>query len=178
MPNLARGTAQCSFDTGATYGTITPSIDTANFNMSASDCVVANKGDMFTLQQTQGSLVVSFTSGSQARIGGAFFLLKSSASVTLQANQEQYICLTIDKGQQDGYKADITLKSLSQIQRGALYGGGSVRDLPIYKITASTSTITSITDMRKIVGNVYDVTESEYETLTKENYAIYNIYED
>lgn len=179
MPNLTRGTAQCSFDTGDTYGNITPSIDTGNFNMLVSDCVLANKGNMFTLGQTQGSLIISFAANNQAKIGGAFWILNSSASITLEANQEQYVCLTIDKSQQEGSKADITLKTLAQITKGNLYGADSVRDLPIYKITTSTTSISSVVDMRKIQGNTYQVSESEYEALTtKENYATYEIYED
>lgn len=175
---LERGTIQTSFDRSETYGNITPSIDVANYNMPISDCIVANKGDMFTINTTQSSLVASFDEGSQARIGGAFYLIKESASIELEANQTQYVCLEINTGNLDGNTGDIVLKTQSQISKGDLYVDG-VRDLPIYKITTTSTGVSTIEDLRTICGNTYNVSETEYEAITtKEQYAIYNVYED
>lgn len=178
MPNLTIGTAQCSFDTGETYGSVKPTYDTANY-VAYSDCVVANKGNEFEIETSQSSLLVSFEEGCQAKIGNAFFILKSAASITLPSNQTVYLCLNINKGNQDGNKADIVLRTQSSIVREDIYGNGIERDLPIYKITTSASGVSQIQDLRKIVGYSYIVSESEYEALTtKEEKAIYDIYED
>lgn len=177
MPNLTRGTAQCNFDTGETYGSVSPSYDVALQNIPYSDGI-SGAGDSFALNYTQSSLLVSFNAGSIAKVGGAFWVLKSNASITLQANQEQLVCLTIDKGQQDGSKADITLKTQAQVQKGILYGANSVRDLPIYKITTNASGVSTVVDLRKITKENYLYTESEFEGITTDNNTRYEVKED
>lgn len=178
MPNLTRGAAQCRFDLGETYGTITPSYDAASNATQFADCVL-DAGDKFALNYTQSSLLVSFSSGCLAKVGGSFWALKESASITLPQNQTIYICLTIDKSQQDGSKADITFKSLAQIQRGVIYAGGTVRDVPIYKVTTNATGVSGIEDLRKIVR--YDILSSEIEYelehISGDNNA-YSIYEE
>lgn len=172
MPNLTRGTAQCSYDKGETYGNIVPNYDVAVRNSPLSDCVMS-VGDKFDLGYTSSSLLVSLSSGSIAKVGGAYWVLKDDCSITLEPNQEQYLCLTIDKGQQDGSKADITLKTLSQIQKGILYDDGSVRDLAIYKITTNASGVATIVDLRYIVKETYGLKLSEYEALTPDSETYY-----
>ncbi|MBQ0113741.1 MAG: hypothetical protein KBT03_11485 [Bacteroidales bacterium] len=177
MPNISRGTAQCSYDKGDTYGNVAPSYDVAIANVPYSDGITG-AGDKFEVEYTSSSLLISFSAGSIAKVGGAFWVLKSGASITLQGNQEQYVCLTIDKGQQDGSKADITLKTQSQIQKGILYGSGSIRDLPIYKITTNASGVASIVDLRKITKENYLLTETEMESTTPDSETRYEVRED
>lgn len=177
MANLARGTAQCTFDTGETYGTVTPSYDTAIRNSPYSDCVM-NAGNKFQMSYTSSSLLVSFTSGSIAKVGGCYWALKSATNITLQSNSTVYVCLEINKANQDGSKADIVLKTLAQISHGDLYGNDNVRDYPIYKVTTNSSGVSSIEDLRFIISDTNVESETAYDSLTKRNYSIYDIYED
>ena len=179
MANLPRGAAQCSFDTGDEYGNIISIYDVANLNCLGSDLVIANKGDCFNLTRYSQALYVELHEGSQAKVGGAFWVLKQDVTIDLEPNQTQYLCLNIDKSRQIGNRADILLKSSSEIIKGDLYGNGTVRDLPLYKIVTNSSSITDIEDLRLIVGNYYRLKESEYDALTiKEHYATYDVRED
>lgn len=165
-------------DTGVA-NEIPSSYDGACYQINKPDCVVANVGDNMALNYQLDSLNVSFNAGSECVIGGNFFKVETLEAITLTANATIYLCATIDKSLPNGERGYISQRTSTNMQMGSINGADSVRDMLLYVITTSASGVSNVQDKRKIIGNTYDVSESEYQALTnKENYAKYNIYED
>lgn len=143
---------QTMHDTGSSYP-ITPKMDGGIYAAGISDCVCEGIGDEFTINYAANSLDVTFNSGSQAVIGGAFFKLTSLESVTLSANSTIYLCANIDLSKANGSRGGFVQRSSSNMQSGNLNGSGTSRDLLLYIITTGANGVTSVTDKRVIRGN-------------------------
>ena len=132
-----------------------------------------------TLNYQLDSLNVSFNAGSECIIGGNFFKITSLEAITLTANATIYLCATIDKSLPDGEKGFISQRTSTNMQQGSINGSDNARDLLLYVITTSANGVVSVQDKRKIIGNSYFMSESEYEGLAnKQNYSIIEYYED
>ena len=165
-------------DTGVA-NEIPSSYDGACYQINKPDCVVGGVGDNMTLNYQLDSLNVSFNAGSEAIIGGNFFKVESLTAITLSPNATIYLCATIDKSMPNNSRGFFAQRTASNMQSGNLNGSDNARDLLLYIITTSANGVTNVVDRRKIIGNSYFMSESEFEALqTKQPYAIYNIYED
>lgn len=165
-------------DTGENYK-VQSSFDGACYQINKPDCVVANVGDNFTLNHQVDSLNVTFNAGSECIICGNFFKIMSLESIELAPNAVIYLCATINKSYSTGFTGFFSQRTSSNIQNGNINGADSERDLLLYIITTTGTGVSSVVDKRKIIGNTYALTQSEFDELTsKENYARYEIYED
>lgn len=112
------------------------------------DYVIKDVGDEFTITYSGSSLDVSFTAGSEAVIGGAFFKVTDAGSVTLPSSSTFYLCARIDMSQVDGQKGSFEALTSAQMQSDNINGGSGIRDLALYEVTTSGSGVSSVTDVR------------------------------
>ena len=142
---------QTLHDTGASYD-IPSKYDGGVYQVATTDCIIGNVGDEFTLQYSANSLTISFAMGSEAVIGGSFFKLTSTESVTLEANTTIYLCANIDLSRPNGETGKIVQRTASNMQSDNLNGTSATpsRDLLLYIITTDVSGITSVEDKRII----------------------------
>lgn len=136
-------------DTGDTYN-IPAKYDGGVYQVAVNDCVLTGMGDEFTLNYTSSSLNVTFYAGSQAVIGGAFFHIKSSETITLTANSTVYLCANINLSNPNGQTGSFVLRTSSDIRKENINGGGTTRDLLLYIITTGATGVTSVQDKRVI----------------------------
>lgn len=142
---------QTLHDTGDTYQ-ITPKIDGGVYASGILDCVCEGIGDQFAITTSQASLDVTFTAGSEAVIGGAYFKVMDDTTVTLQANKTIYLCASIDLGQANGSKGSFQQRTSSNMKKQNLNGSGSKRDLLLYIITTDGNGVQTVVDKRYIKG--------------------------
>ena len=140
---------QTLHDTGNTYN-IPAKYDGGVYQVAVNDCVLTGMGDEFTLNYTSSSLNVTFYAGSQAVIGGAFFHVTSSETVTLSANSTIYLCANIDLSRPNGQTGSFVARTSSDIRKENLNGSGTTRDLLLYVITTGAAGVTSVQDKRVI----------------------------
>lgn len=142
---------QTLHDTGASYD-IPSKYDGGVYQVATTDCIIGNVGDEFTLQYSANSLTISFAMGSEAVIGGSFFKLTSTESVTLEANTTIYLCANIDLSRPNGETGKFVQRTASNMQSDNLNGTSATpsRDLLLYIITTDVSGITSVEDKRII----------------------------
>ena len=142
---------QTLHDTGSSYD-IPSKFDGGVYQVATIDCVIGNVGDEFTLQYNANSLTISFAMGSEAVIGGSFFKLTSTESVTLEANTTIYLCANIDLSRPNGETGKFAQRTASNMQSDNLNGTSPTpsRDLLLYIITTGASGITSVEDKRVI----------------------------
>ena len=176
---------QTMHDTGDDYQ-VSPKLDGGLYASHLADCVCKGIGDQFTLNYTNNSLSVSFNAGSEAVIGGAFFKVTSTETITLAPSSTIYLCANIDLNGNNGQKGSFVQRTSSNMQSDNLNGDGTSRDLLLYKITTSASGVQSVSDKRKIKGdgtsiNGYDIviiSQSDYNSLNpKDQNTLYFIYE-
>lgn len=175
---------QTMHDTGDGYQ-ITPKLDGGLYASHLADCVCKGIGDEFTLNWTANSLGVSFSAGSEAVIGGAFFKVTSTETLTLAPSTTIYLCANIDLTANNGLRGSFVQRTSSNMQSGNLNGNGTTRDLLLYKITTTATGISSVEDKRIIKGdgtsiNGYDIviiSQSNYNSLAqKDQNTLYFIY--
>lgn len=144
---------QTLYDSGSTYD-IPATYDGAVYNAAVSDCICKGVGDEFRLHTNDNSLDVTFTAGSEAVIGGGFFKVVSDTSKTLDPNRTIYLCASINLANGNGERGVFVQRgSQAAILKGNLNGGDSMRDMLLYVITTSATSITSVQDMRVIKGD-------------------------
>lgn len=175
---------QCLWDTGDSYP-ITPAMDGGVYGTGISDCVCQGVGDEFQITSSTTSLMIQFTEGSQAVIGGAFFRVTSLEAVTLNPNATIYLCANIDKSAPNGSHGSFVQRTASNMQSDNLNGSGVSRDLLLYVITTNATGVVNVEDKRVIKGdgtaiNGYGIvicTEADYEALeTKDANTLYFLY--
>ena len=135
-------------DTGSEYP-IPCEVDGSVYSLITSDCVIAERGDEFTLNYTSSSLIVSIKKGSQALLCGNAFWITADESITLTANSTFYLCLRIDTSQPNGQTGSLACLTESAMKSGNINEGG-IRDMALYKITTSSSGVTTCDDVRNI----------------------------
>lgn len=140
---------QTLHDTGSDYD-IPSKYDGGVYQVATNDCIIGGVGDEFTLSYSANSLTVSFNAGSQAVIGGSFFKVVSTESITLVDNSEIYLCANIDLTQPNGYRGQFVQRTSSNMKDDNLNGSGTSRDLLLYVIRTSATGITSVEDKRDI----------------------------
>ena len=176
---------QTLYDTGSDK-LITSKMDGAVYDIACGgDCVCGGVGDEFTLNYDSSSLDVTFNSGSQAIIGGGFFRVTETESVTLPANSTIYLCARIDNSKTSGSTGSFVSLTQVQIKSENLNGGGTIRDLLLYVVETSSSGVTQVTNKKMV--RTYDKitnyslwvgTQSEYDAITtKDANTIYHILE-
>lgn len=181
---------QTLHDTGDSYQ-ITPKMDGGTYGTAIADCVCRGIGDEFRLNYSSSSRNISFTAGSQAVIGGAFFKITSDHTVqNLKANATLYICATIDLSQAPGSTGSITVREALPLNSGNLNDTTSIdppiRDMLLYTITTSANGVSSVQDKRQIRGDgnaingysVQIISQNDYDALaTKDLNTLYFVYE-
>jgi len=176
---------QTQHDTGDDYQ-VTPKLDGGLYASGIADCICKGIGDEFELQFSANSLQVTFNAGSQAVIGGAFFKVTSSTSLTLTANSTIYLCANIDLTKANGSRGGIVERTASNMQSDNLNGSGTSRDMLLYVITTGASGVQSVEDKRIIRGdglsiNGYSIViidQDSYDALAEpEANTLYFIYE-
>lgn len=176
---------QTLHDTGDSYP-ITPKMDGGTYGTAISDCISAGIGDEFAISYSASSLMVQFSAGSQAVIGGAFFRVMSLEAVTLVANSTIYLCANIDLSKPNGSTGSFVQRTASNMQSDNLNGSGVSRDLLLYVITTGATGVTNVEDRRVIRGdgtaingyNFVVLSESDYEALTPDANTIYYTFEE
>ena len=143
---------QTMHDVGDDYQ-VTPKMDGGLYASGITDCVCKGVGDEFTLVRSDNSLQVSFNAGSQAVIGGSFFKVTSSTSITLTANATIYLCANIDLSKPNGYRGSFVERTSANMTTDNLNGSGVSRDLLLYVIKTGANSITSVEDKRLIKGD-------------------------
>lgn len=146
-------------DTGSEY-TIPSNVDGAVYRLISEDCIIGEVGDQFATTQSATSLVLTFTKGCQALIGGNAFWLTSDESINLPANSTFYICLRIDTSKPNGQTGSIECLTEAAIKSGDINNGG-IRDLKLYYVVTSASGVTTFNDLRKIVKDT-DYADKDY----------------
>lgn len=140
---------QTLHDTGSEYD-IPSKYDGGVYQVATNDCVVAEIGDEFTLIYNASSLTVSFNAGSQAVIGGSFFKVTSTESITLEPNATIYLCANINLSQPNGSRGQFVQRTSSNMQSDNINGSGTSRDLLLYIITTSANGVTNVEDKRVV----------------------------
>jgi hypothetical protein len=140
---------QTLHDTGSSND-ILSKYDGGVYQVATNDCVIGGVGDEFTLQYSASSLTVSFNVGSEAVIGGSFFKVISTESITLEANSTIYLCANIDLTRPNSERGAFAQRTANNMQSDNINGTGTSRDLLLYIITTSGSGITSVEDKRVI----------------------------
>lgn len=149
-------------DTGSEY-TISSNVDGAVYALATPDCICGGMGDEFSITTSASSLTVTFTKGSQAVLCGNSFWLVADETVTLPSESTFYLCARIDTSKPNGQTGSFESLSESAIKSENINDGG-VRDLKLYKITTSTSGVTSCEDIRKINDATQFATKEEVES--------------
>lgn len=178
---------QTLYDTGASYQ-VTSKMDGAVYDLAVGgDAVCGGIGDEFTPTYSANSLDMTFSSGSEAVIGGAYFKVTSNTTIILPANSTVYLCARINNSAQAGSTGSFQSLTQAQITQGNLNGGASTRDLLLYIVRTSASGITSVQDRRVIKTNssssyggytVWVGTQAQYDAITtKDNTTLYFIKE-
>lgn len=178
------GNIQTMWDTGDSYQ-ITPAMDGGTYQRFK-DGICAGIGDEFELTYSSNSLNVSFSSGNQCIIGGAFFRTTGLEAITLSANSVIYLCSNIDKSKANGSTGSFVQRTASNMQSDNLNSAGTSRDLLLYVITTSASGVTNVIDKRVILGNQSSingyglevVTDDDYDSMTPDQNTIYFTYEN
>lgn len=140
---------QTLHDTGSSND-ILSKYDGGVYQVATNDCVIGGVGDEFTLQYSANSLTVSFNVGSEAVIGGSFFKVISTESITLEANSTVYLCANIDLTRPNSERGAFAQRTANNMQSDNINGTGTSRDLLLYIVTTSGSGITSVEDKRVI----------------------------
>lgn len=140
---------QTLHDTGSSND-IPSKYDGGVYQVATNDCIVGGVGDEFTLQYSASSLTVSFNAGSEAVIGGSFFKVLSTESITLEANTTIYLCANIDLTRPNSERGAFVQRTATNMQSDNLNGIGTSRDLLLYVITTSGTGVTSAEDKRVI----------------------------
>lgn len=140
---------QTLHDTGVSND-IASKYDGAVYQVATNDCVVGGVGDEFTMQYNASSLTVSFNQGSEAIIGGSFFKIISTESITLEANSTIYLCANINTTRPNSERGQFAQRTSSNMQTDNINGNGTSRDLLLYIIQTSANGITSVEDKRDI----------------------------
>ena len=176
---------QTQYDTGDSYQ-VTPKLDGGTYASGIADCVCKGIGDEFDLQYSNNSLSVTFNSGSQAVIGGGYFKVTTSTSLTLTANSTIYLCANIDLSKANGSRGSFVERTASNMQSDNLNGSGTSRDLLLYIITTGASGVSSVQDRRVIRGDgtsingygVVVISQDDYDALdSPDANTLYFIYE-
>ena len=121
------------------------------------DAICKGIGDEFAIQYQANSLDVYFNTGSEAIIGGSFFKVESTESLTLQANTTTYICANIDLSHASGETGSFVGRTSSNMRSDNINGSGTSRDLLLYVVTTGSSGVTSVQDKRVIRGNATSI---------------------
>lgn len=194
---------QTLHDTGSSYN-IPSKYDGGVYATAVSDCVCQGIGDEFSINYSSDSLNVYFNQGSQAIIGGSFFKVTSTSSITLAANSTIYLCANIDLSRPNGERGNFVQRTSSNMRSDNINGSGSSRDLLLYVINTGASGVTSVQDRRVVKGtgssisgvgieltsknvkfskdstnfNFIALSEAQYNALsTKDGNTIYFVYE-
>lgn len=176
---------QTLYDTGDDH-TVMSKYDGAVYATAVADCVCQGIGDEFAINYAADSLNVSFNAGSQAIIGGGYFKVKSTESITLSPNTTIYLCANIDLSKPNGQTGSFVQRTASNMQSGNLNGSGTSRDLLLYTLTTSGTGVTAVTDKKVIKGNgsaisglgLVTCTQAQYDALeTKDANTLYFITE-
>lgn len=114
------------------------------------DCVCGKIGNEF--KTTTDSLTATIQSG-QAILCGNFFHITGTETISLVPNTTAYICLSIDTTKVNGSRGFISFKLETDIKKENINGEGTLRDLPIYKLTTNSDSVTSLSDVRTIVDS-------------------------
>lgn len=135
-------------DTGSDYP-IPCEVDGSVYSLISNDCVIAGRGDEFTLNYTASSLIASIKKGSQAILCGNAFWITADESISMPASSTFYLCLRIDTSQPNGQTGSIVCLTESAMKSDNINEGG-IRDMALYKITTSSSGVNTVDDVRKI----------------------------
>ena len=153
-------------DTGSEYP-IPCEVDGSVYSLISGDCVIAGRGDEFTLNYTSSSLIASIKKGSQALLCGNAIWITEDESITLVANSTFYLCLRIDTSQPNGQTGSLVCLTESAMKSDNINEGG-IRDMALYKITTSASGVTTCDDIRKI----YNASDYAIKPTTYSNIAV------
>lgn len=145
-------------DTGSEYP-IPCEVDGSVYSLIANDCVIAGRGDEFTLNYTSSSLIASIKKGSQAILCGNAFWITTDESITLISNSTFYLCLRIDTSQPNGQTGLLVCLTESAMKSDNINEGG-IRDMALYQIVTSSSGVTTCTDVRKICSSTEYATKA------------------
>lgn len=140
---------QTLHDTGSTND-IQSKYDGGVYQVATNDCIVGGVGDEFTLVYNASSLTVSFNAGSEAVIGGSFFKILTTESITLTPNSVIYLCANIDLTQPNSNRGRFVERTSSNMQSDNINGSGTSRDLLLYIVNTSATGVTSVEDKRII----------------------------
>lgn len=160
---------QTMHDKGDNY-LISPKLDGGLYSTIIADCVAKGIGDEFALHTTANSLDVQFYAGSLCAIGGAFFKVTETETVTLDPNTTTYLCANIDLTRSAGDTGRFVLRTSSNMESGNLNGSGTSRDLLLYIIATNSTGIASMQDKRVIKGDGLSIGSVSIQVITKANY--------
>lgn len=141
---------QSLYDTGDEHD-IQSTYDGAVYDIAVGgDCVCSGIGDEFNMTYSASSLTVSFTKGSEAIIGGAFFKVNDDGGVSVELEPEStiYLCARIDKTQPNGQTAQFAQCTAQSMKKENLNGSGNIRDLLLYVITTNANGVVDVQDKR------------------------------
>lgn len=137
-------------DTGSDYP-IPQRIDASVYSLISEDCIIKGLGDEFATTFSTSSLIVTFTSGSQAIIDGNAFWLPTEEKITLPSNSKFNVCLRIDTSQPNGSTGSIVCLTDEELKSDKINNQNSaIRDLPIYIVTTDSNGVTASIDKRTI----------------------------
>lgn len=137
-------------DTGSDYP-IPQRIDASVYSLISEDCIIKGLGDEFATSFSTSSLIVTFTSGSQAIIDGNAFWLPTEEKITLPSNSKFNVCLRIDTSQPNGSTGSIVCLTDEELKSDKINNQNSaIRDLPIYIVTTDSNGVTASIDKRTI----------------------------
>lgn len=133
-----------------------------------SDCVVAGLGNEFAITTSPTSLEVTFAVGCECKIGGAFFrIIDSPVDVELAAGRGAsnpiYLCARINKGRPNGSRGVFEPCTIDSISYGDINGSATTRDLPLYKITTSSSGVLTCEKLFMPIRSILLIKESEFD---------------
>lgn len=121
-----------------------------NLVLGNTDVVVGGIGNQFSLTHSTSSLVVTVASG-LAVIGGRYFYMDAPTQKSVSAGTTT-IMAHIDISQAGGNEGSIITGNSPTTSD--LNDTGTVRDLPLYRITATASGVTNVVDLRPIWTNL------------------------
>jgi len=147
---------QTLYDVGENYQ-IDSKYDGAVYATMGQDCVCEGVGDQFTLHYSSNSLTAYFDAGSEAVIGGSFFKITSRQTLDgdnqLPSNSTFYLCARINLNAPNGQRGEfVYLTSLGNLKKDNLNGSGTLRDLPLYKITTGSSGVNTAENIMTVMG--------------------------
>lgn len=146
---------QTLYDTG-TDNQVTSKMDGGCYQTATRDCVVGGVGDEFSLNNV--GLNLTFLQGSEAIIGGGFFKVMTDTTITLEANLNgAIVCAEIDTTQENGERGLFVVKNESELSKQNINGSGTKRDLPLFKVNTTSSSVVLVSDLRYVVNRMFRV---------------------